>query len=163
MNNLFKSKHSNEIIFSFISFIVGCIMTAIVISYEIVSSDFFNVKITDFIQILVAITVTYLATYSINIESNKDAKKRELILSLFETFQQKSEKYYNEISELLAIIIKTLNITDENFILRQAEYISEKDFLRLHKKLEVIYSGNLPQSTSECIEFTIKEIYPIIN
>lgn len=65
--------------------------------------------------------------------------------------------------ETLAIIIKTLNITDANFILREAEYISEKDFIRLHKKLEVIYSGNLPQSTSECIEFTIKEIYPMIN
>lgn len=39
---------------------------------------------------------------------------------------------------------------------------NDSDYIRLHKKLEMIYSENPPQTREDCVRFTVKEIYPII-
>lgn len=86
---------------SLLSFIGGFLLKGILENWAILSSSFWDVKITDIIQVLILSYVGIYASYYINVKSSNEEKQKEIISSQIERLLCVIAQIYSQSCEYL--------------------------------------------------------------
>ncbi len=77
-----------------VSFLVGFLFGGIFTNYDIVKCSFYNLKITDVIQIIVIILIAFFITRFVNLRTSSDIKRKESVLELISKFHNTIDQIY---------------------------------------------------------------------
>lgn len=78
-----------------LAFLAGFLCCGLVSNWACIRSTFYSVKITDLIQIITLILIAFFVTRYVNIRTNEDMRRRDVILDLVSKFQRSIENIYN--------------------------------------------------------------------
>lgn len=90
-----KSNLVDKIIYAFVFFIVGLLTCGIFLHWNEMCKTFYQVKITDILQIFVTLVVGCFIALQISIKSSKTIKRNEIIFDYFNKMQEKITLIYN--------------------------------------------------------------------
>ena len=85
-------KHSLVFILFIPIFLLGVLASPIVINWTTIKSNFFQVRLIEIIQVVVALTIACVITFIVTTRVSYNAKKREMLLGLLDSFQENLTK-----------------------------------------------------------------------
>lgn len=86
-------KDRNKLLIStiiIISLLVGIILGCIISNWDFLKNTFFDFKLSEIIQWIISIFIVILLAYFVNDRINNNFRKKELVLELISSFQQKT-------------------------------------------------------------------------
>lgn len=89
------SKHSEAAFCAILFFLFGFVLGGVISQWEVVRISFFQVKITDIIQIILVIVVGCFIAYKINLKFRKELRKIDIAYEYLKILQERIVSVFN--------------------------------------------------------------------